>query len=413
VRSSLGHCLTQTKKTRDHGHARADLKKMENRPELWLDDSVKGTELPTSCITLSNHEEFCGFLKNVKVSSSDSTNVSRLISLLDLKVALDVKSHDYHVLLTRMIDVGIQNILQVNVREAIMNFCFFFNAIGHKVLSDEALKSLEKRHYETLCFLEMYFPPTFFDISIHFITHLIKEIKLLGHVFLHQMYAYDRFNGILKSFIINRAYPEGSMVQGYCIEEAVEWALNYADSSNSIGVPKSHHEGSLVGKWTIGKKAITLYPNLFHCTHFHMLQQMSSVSEYLDEHKEVLLRDNLGRNESWLANEHMRKLIGWLRDRISQSDTQTSKYLKKLAHGPIFTIVTYQGYDINEYTFCTEQQNKKSMYQNSGVRVYAYNVMSQDKNMYYVKYKRSGSLTFTVSKFLFSVATGLMQSRVM
>jgi hypothetical protein len=25
-----------------------------------------------------------------------------------------------------------------------MNFCFFFNAIGQKVLSEEALKSLEK-----------------------------------------------------------------------------------------------------------------------------------------------------------------------------------------------------------------------------------------------------------------------------
>jgi hypothetical protein len=31
----------------------------------------------------------------------------------------------------------------------------------------------------------MYFPPTFFDICVHFTTHLIKEIKLLGHVFLH------------------------------------------------------------------------------------------------------------------------------------------------------------------------------------------------------------------------------------
>jgi hypothetical protein len=40
-----------------------------------------------------------------------------------------------------MIDVGIQNIVSVNVREAIMNFCFFFNAIGQKVISEEALKS--------------------------------------------------------------------------------------------------------------------------------------------------------------------------------------------------------------------------------------------------------------------------------
>jgi hypothetical protein len=146
------------------------------------------------------------------------------------------------------------------------------------------------------------------------------------------------------------------MVQGYCIEEAMEWALNYADPSNLIGVPMSRHEGRLTGKGTIGKKAITLDPHLFHCAHFHVLQQMSIVSEYLDEHKEVLLRDNPRHNKSWLANQHMRKFIGWFRDRISQSsDTQTSEYLKELAGGPIFTVVTYQGYDINEYTFYTDQ----------------------------------------------------------
>jgi hypothetical protein len=70
-------------------------------PELWLDDSVKGTELPTSCITLSKHKKkkFCGFLKNVKVPSGYSTNILRLILFPDLKVAPGVKSHDYHVLL--------------------------------------------------------------------------------------------------------------------------------------------------------------------------------------------------------------------------------------------------------------------------------------------------------------------------
>jgi hypothetical protein len=67
----------------------------------------------------------------------------------------------------------------------------------------------------------MYFSPAFFDISVQFTTHLIKEIKLLGPVFLHQMYAYERLNGILKSFVRNRAYPKGSMVQGYYTEEVV------------------------------------------------------------------------------------------------------------------------------------------------------------------------------------------------
>jgi hypothetical protein len=181
--SLIGTLLNMNEKTRDHEYARADLKKMGIRQELCLDDFIKGMELPTSCITLSkNKKEFCGFLKNVKVPSGYSMNVSRLISLPELKIAPGMKSHDYHVLLTQMIVLGIQNILLVNVREAIMNFCFFFNAIGQKVLSEEALESLEKRHYETLCFLDMYFPPVFFDVSVHFIAHLIKEIKLLGSV---------------------------------------------------------------------------------------------------------------------------------------------------------------------------------------------------------------------------------------
>jgi hypothetical protein len=93
VSESLIRTLLNTDgKTRDHGHAQADQKKMEIRLELWLDGSIKGKELPTLCITLSNHEkEFCGFLKNVKVPSGYSMNVSRLISFPDLKVALDVK----------------------------------------------------------------------------------------------------------------------------------------------------------------------------------------------------------------------------------------------------------------------------------------------------------------------------------
>jgi hypothetical protein len=111
---------------------------------------------------------------------------------------------------------------------------------------------------------------------------------------------------------------------------------------------------------------------------------MPTVSEYLDEHKELLHGDNPRCNESWLANEHVRKFIQSLRDHISQSsDTQKSVSLKKLARSPIFIVVTYHGYDINGYTFYTKQEDKKSTYQNSGVHVDAYDAMGQDKNMYY------------------------------
>jgi hypothetical protein len=62
------------------------------------------------------------------------------------------------------------------------------------------------------------------------------------------------------------------MVQEYCTEEGVEWALNYADLSNPISFSKSHHEGRLTRKGTIEKKAITPDPHLFRRAHFHVLQ---------------------------------------------------------------------------------------------------------------------------------------------
>jgi hypothetical protein len=106
--SLLETLLNTDEKTRDHGHAQANLKKMGIRPELCQDDSVKVIELPTLCITLLKHEkEFCGFLKNMKVPSGYSVNVSRLILFPDLKVAPDMKSPDYHVLLTQIIAIGI------------------------------------------------------------------------------------------------------------------------------------------------------------------------------------------------------------------------------------------------------------------------------------------------------------------
>jgi hypothetical protein len=121
---------------------------------------------------------------------------------------------------------------------------------------------------------------------------------------------------------------------------------------------------------------------------------MSIVLEYLDEHKEMLLGDNPGRNELWLANEHMRKIIGWLQEQISGSDTPVSEYLQKFARGPIFIVVTYQGYDINGYTIYTERQDKKSTYQNSGVRVDAFDVMGEDKSMYYGQIEETWELDF-------------------
>ena len=52
-------------------------------------------------------------------------------------------------------------------------------------------------------------------------------------------------------------------------------------------------------------------------------------------------------------------------------DKTIHEQLQWLARGPSITIVQYQGYEINGYTFYTRAQDQKSTNQNSGVRVVA------------------------------------------
>jgi hypothetical protein len=45
------------------------------------------------------------------------------------------------------------------VRDVVLSFCLFFNAIEQKVIDEEKLLDLERRNFETLCLLEASFPP--------------------------------------------------------------------------------------------------------------------------------------------------------------------------------------------------------------------------------------------------------------
>jgi hypothetical protein len=55
-----------------------------------------------------------------------------------------------------------------------MKLCEFFNTISWKVIDPTKLDELQTNVVETLCKLEMIFPPSFFDIMVHLIVHLVE-----------------------------------------------------------------------------------------------------------------------------------------------------------------------------------------------------------------------------------------------
>jgi hypothetical protein len=142
---------------------------------------------------------------------------------------------------------------------------------------------------QCLVSFELVFPPSFFDIMTHLLVHLVKEINILGPVFLHNMFPFERFMGVLKKYVHQRARLEGSIAKGYRTEEVIEFCVDFIPDLDPIGVPESWHEGRLGGKGTLGKKTyISTGDDSFNKAHYIVLSSSSVVEPYIEVHKEFL-----------------------------------------------------------------------------------------------------------------------------
>ena len=165
----------------------------------------------------------------------------------------NLKFHDYHVLMTQLFPVVLRGILPENVRLAIVKLCVFLNEISQKAIDPEKLIQLQNDVVQCLVSFEMVFPPSFLNVMTHLLVHIVKEINILGPVFLHNMFPFERYMSVLKKYVRNHSRPEGCIAKGYGTEEVIEFCVDFIDDLNSIGVPMSRHEGRLRGNGILGK----------------------------------------------------------------------------------------------------------------------------------------------------------------
>ena len=76
---------------------------------------------------------------------------------------------------------------------------------------------------------ELIFPPSLFNIMTHLLVYLAKEIDILGPVFLHNIFPFERFMGVLKKCVRSRARPEGSIASAYGTEEVIDFCVDFID----------------------------------------------------------------------------------------------------------------------------------------------------------------------------------------
>jgi len=183
-------------------------------------------------------------LSSIKAPSGYSSNIKGILNLPEKKLT-NLKSHDCHVLMTELLPVVVRGILPKNVRLTIVKLCAFLNAICQKVIDPDNLIKLQNDVVQCLVGFELIFPPSLFNIMTHLLVHLVKEIDILGSVFLHNMFPFERFMGVLKKYVCNRACLEGSISSAYGTKEVIDFCIDFIDDLKPIGVPESRYEGRL------------------------------------------------------------------------------------------------------------------------------------------------------------------------
>ncbi|GJY74320.1 retrovirus-related pol polyprotein from transposon TNT 1-94 [Tanacetum coccineum] len=294
VEKNVAKSLVETllhvpRKTKDGVNARLDLAELGVKPELFAIQEEDKTTLPPAGYTLTNAEKdtFCETLHNIRVPQGYCSNFTSLVNLKDRKL-MGLKSHDYHMLMQEFLPIAIRSIMHLPTRYAIIRFCFFFKSICSKEIILQELDKMQAELVVTLCLLEKFFPPSFFDIMIHLTVHLTREVKLCGPICFQWMYPFKRCMKVIKGHVRNRNKPEGCIAEETIAEETIEFFSEYHKSMETIGIPPDKHETyeNEEGKPLSAGKSSEVSAELFQKAHLYVIQNTDEIVPYIESSDE-------------------------------------------------------------------------------------------------------------------------------
>ncbi|CAN6719181.1 unnamed protein product [Malus baccata var. baccata] len=213
--------------SKDTLKARMDLQDMNIRESLHLKLNACNTlDKPLAHYVFKPYErkDFLHLLKSIKFPDGYAANISHKVNA-DEGSIFGLKSHDCHVLMQRVLPVGIRKYLKKHIYGPIVEF--------------------SKDIVLILCKLEKNFPPAFFVLMVHLAVHLPREAKLVGPVGYRWIYHVERLLGLYKKSVCNKARPEGSIMEAHLAYESSTFCSMYlCEVEIKFSRPKRNDDGS-------------------------------------------------------------------------------------------------------------------------------------------------------------------------
>ncbi|XP_060962267.1 uncharacterized protein LOC133032365 [Cannabis sativa] len=382
VCDSLLGTILDNDKSKDTTNARHDLKKLGIREWLWIyeDDNDKLMK-PHAPYVLKADEKlkFCQFINDVKFPDGFCSNLKKKVSN-DLSNVLGLKSHDCHVIIQRLLAIGVRKFLPKNVSTTIAELCNFFRQVCARTINFKDMEEAQKDLILILCKLELIFPPAFFDIMIHLVLHLPEEAILGGPVFMRWMYPFERYMKKLKNYVGNKARPEGSIAESYVADEALTFCSMYFKGVETKFNRLDRNEDEVI------PRILTVFQSQCHPltranimpldrktrenAEWFIFDNSPEIRPYLDEHLEEIKLQYPDGDHNILHKKFFQR---WFHKKIYDlhklGSWENGEELLALACGSDHLVTYYEGVVVNGVRYMVAERDKKRTTQNSGVSV--------------------------------------------
>jgi hypothetical protein len=234
--SIISTCMEFTDRTKDNVKARKDLAQICNRPSLELTESG-GKPRAAFCLKSKQKKEVMKWLKNLKFPDGYAAGFRRAVNLKTGKIN-GLKSHDYHIIMERLLPVMFHGFVHDDVWKVLAELSYFYRQLCAKEIKKEMMEKLQKEIPILLCKLEKVFPPGFFNPMQHLLVHLPYEAKIAGPVQYRWMYHIERALKKLSAMVGNKGRVEGCIAEEFKYKEISSFTSVYFAEEHNVNAPK-------------------------------------------------------------------------------------------------------------------------------------------------------------------------------
>ncbi|XP_062025478.1 uncharacterized protein LOC133741770 [Rosa rugosa] len=184
---------------------------------------------------------------------------------------------------------------------------------------------------------------------------------------------------VLKDYVKNRAFPEGSIAENYLADECVRFCGRYMKQVAVFSSKRKRNavvddETIIEGSTLLKGRSVQLTEVMHKAVHLCVLLNSEDVVPYIEVHKEELKSSDqhLIKAPKLLEKRHLETFVEWLQAKIKLEAGSTSFKLETfplLVKGPRHSAMSHTGFLINGKRFHTMEANVST--QDYGVHIEA------------------------------------------